>query len=116
MKKSVSILLSVLFLAVTLLSFTPLAFAQSQTTDVKKTQLGSTDTYYQYNASQKLLTISGNGATASFSDNGVGQPWYDWRGDSIDKGRSEEHRQGGCRKWNNRNRRLSFVSGARCEN
>lgn len=85
MKKSVSILLSVLFLAVTLLSFTPLAFAQSQTTDVKKTQLGSTDTYYQYNASQKLLTISGNGATASFSDNGVGQPWYDWRGDSIDK-------------------------------
>ena len=74
MKKSVSVLLSVIFLAVTLFSSAPFVFAQSQTTDIKKTQLGSTDTYYQYSASQKLLTISGNGATASFSDNGAGQP------------------------------------------
>ena len=85
MKKSVSILLSVVFLAVTLFSSAPFVFAQSQITDIKKTQLGATDTSYQYSASQKLLTISGSGATASFSDNGAGQPWYDWRGDSIDK-------------------------------
>lgn len=85
MKKSVSVLLSVVFLAVALFSFTPFAYAQTQNTDIKKTQLGSSDTYYQYDASQKLLTVSGSGATASFSDNGSGQPWYDWRGDSIDK-------------------------------
>lgn len=53
--------------------------------DIEKTQLGTSDTYYQFDAETKTLTISGQGAMPNFSSNGAGAPWFDWRQSSIDK-------------------------------
>lgn len=86
MKKTFGLILSVMFLFVSLLAqpFNVFALA-TQTADIEKTQLGTTDTYYEFDAATGTLTISGEEATPSFSSNGAGAPWYDWRSDSINK-------------------------------
>ena len=58
--------------------------APSQITDIEKTQLGSSKTYYSFNAETKTLTISGEGAMPNFSTSqsmSDAQPWYGWRND-----------------------------------
>lgn len=84
MKKMLYIFVSVLFLCTSLFTFPLSAFADaSQTDDIAKTRLGTTNTYYEFDASTGTLTISGEGETPNFSSNGSGAPWYDWRSDSI---------------------------------
>ena len=70
------------------ISFTAFA-APSQITDIEKTQLLSTATYYSFDASSKTLTISGEGASPNFSQSqnmSDSQPWYEWKRDgSIER-------------------------------
>lgn len=83
MKKAVSIILTVVFVLCSL-SLTFSAFAGEQTTSIAKTQLGTTNTYYEYDVDTRTLTISGVGDTPNYSTNGSGVPWYEWRDESID--------------------------------
>lgn len=85
MKKLLSIMLSIIiFSAVCFcVSFSSFA-ASSQVTDIGKTQLGSSKTYYSYNAETKTLVIGGEGAMPNFSTSqslSDAQPWYEWRND-----------------------------------
>lgn len=83
MKKTLRIM-CVLILCVSLFSAPFSAFADaSQTADVEKTRLGTTDTYYEFDAATGTLTISGEGETPGFSENGLDAPWFNWRTDSI---------------------------------
>ena len=59
--------------------FTSYAFKQES--DVEPTRLGSSQTYYSFNAKTKTITISGEGATPDFRNSGDSQPWYSWRSD-----------------------------------
>lgn len=63
----------------TIISFSFSAFAEGEVTSVERTQFEESNTYYEYDLATKTLTISGNGDTPSFSGNGQGQPWYEWR-------------------------------------
>ncbi len=85
MKRLFSYMISaVVFAAVCFcVSFSSFA-APSQVTDIEKTQLGSSKTYYSFNAASKTLTISGEGSMPNFSTSqsmSDAQPWYDWRKD-----------------------------------
>lgn len=82
MKRIISLITALaLFVSiVSSFSFTALAYDS-----VAKTQLGSTDTYYQYDSETQVLTISGTGATPNYLSNGQGQPWYDYRDTDIKK-------------------------------
>lgn len=84
MKKLTSIRLAIIMLICTVLSCSFSVYAE-ELTSIEKTQLGTTDTYYQYDSQTKTLTISGSGATPSYSSNGQGQPWYDWRDTQVQK-------------------------------
>lgn len=59
------------------------AEAGTQETDIPKTRLGSTDTFYSFDSNTGELVISGTGDTPNYSSNGVGTPWYEWRDRSI---------------------------------
>lgn len=59
------------------------AAAGIQESDIPKTQLGTTNTFYSFDAETGELVISGTGDTPNFSSNGVGTPWYEWRDKSI---------------------------------
>lgn len=85
MKKIFSFAVSIMLFACMLCAVEFNAFAVVKTEDVEKTQLGTTDTYYSFDAQTKTLTISGNGATPDFKNDNASQPWYQWRGhDSIE--------------------------------
>lgn len=84
MKKILSITLSILIM-LSSLSFAITSFADdTPTANIEKTQLGTSNTFFEYDLNSKVLTISGTGATPSFSSNGQNQPWYDWRSDLIE--------------------------------
>lgn len=56
----------------------------SQTTDIEKTRLGNSDTYYSFDSRKKALIISGKGGTPDFSNSSGSddsQPWYKWKND-----------------------------------
>ena len=84
MKKIISVFLSII-LIISSLSFSLNAFAL-KTTDVAKTQIGTSDTYYEFDARTKTLTLSGNGAIPNMLNNDSSQPWTTWRSDgSIER-------------------------------
>lgn len=84
MKKILSVVLS-LFVFATSFSFSISAFAV-KTTDVSKTRLGTSETYYEYNAQTKTLTFSGEGDIPNMTNNEASQPWFNWRSDgSIER-------------------------------
>lgn len=63
-----------------------IAFGSTQqTNDIGTTKLGSTNTYYAFDASSGTLTISGTGRTPDFSNLETSIPWYEWRTTSIKK-------------------------------
>ncbi|MBR0412800.1 MAG: leucine-rich repeat domain-containing protein [Eubacterium sp.] len=78
MKKRLCVMLSLVMIFCTSFCFN--AFGV-QNTDIEKTQIGTSDTYYEYDASSKTLTISGTGAIPDMKDMEGYQPWYDWRSD-----------------------------------
>ncbi len=62
---------------------TALAF---KTADVERTQIGTSDTYYEFDAETKTLTLSGSGAIPNMLNDDTSQPWGTWRSDgSIEK-------------------------------
>lgn len=81
MKKTISAVLSIVIILGILFCADFISFAALQTTDIQKTRLGTTDTYYSFNSSTKTLTISGEGDTPNFSNDDSSQPWYNWRSD-----------------------------------
>jgi len=82
-KRITAIILSVLTVLLSF-SFCQTAFAL-KTTDVARTQIGTSDTYYEFNAETKTLTISGSGAIPNMLNDDTSQPWSSWRSDgSID--------------------------------
>lgn len=88
MKKCIALAVSIAVLTVMLFSFNIFSFA-SQKTDIEKTQLLNSSTYYEFDASTKTLTISGNGAIPNLMSTNTGanaQPWFSWKADgSIQK-------------------------------
>lgn len=83
MKKFISYLLTLMIIVFMFAQLSFVTFADEQTVDIPATQLGTSDTYYSFDAQTKTLTISGEGATPDFSNSTV--PWYNWRSVSIDK-------------------------------
>ena len=84
MKKAIALIISIVII-LSSFSFCITAFAV-KTTDVPKTRIMESDTYYEYNAQTKTLTLSGSGAIPSFLNNDEAQPWSAWRSDgSIEK-------------------------------
>ncbi|MBE6719747.1 MAG: leucine-rich repeat domain-containing protein [Ruminococcaceae bacterium] len=81
MKKAFCMFICVAFLFVTSFSFNTVVFA-AQSENIEKTQLGTSTTYYEYNATSKTLTISGTGAVPDMKNNESSQPWYNWRSDA----------------------------------
>ena len=79
MKKIIAVILSAI-LVLSSLSVSITAFAV-KTTDVEKTQIGSSDTYYEFDAQTKTLRISGSGAIPDMTSNDTSQPWAAWRSD-----------------------------------
>lgn len=85
MKKIVSLLLSSAVFVLTVFYTNIISPANEQLVDIEKTQLGTTDTYYAFDAVTGTLTISGTGVTPDFRNDSVSQPWYEWRDESINK-------------------------------
>lgn len=79
MKKTISLFLVVISV-LSIFSVNIVSYA-SQESNIEKTQLGNTDTYYSYDATTKTLTISGQGNTPDFSNDDSSQPWFRWRSD-----------------------------------
>lgn len=85
LKKRIFCYFIMLFSIVSIIIFPVSSFGQIyQTEDIEITQLGTSDTYYQFDASTNTLTISGTGKTPNFTSNGASAPWFDWRQSSID--------------------------------
>ena len=80
MKKIISVSISLILLITSVFS-TRIITLCAQVTDIEKTQLGSTQTYYSFDAGTKTLTISGSGETPDYVNNSSSQPWYLWRSD-----------------------------------
>lgn len=83
MRKIISCFLSVVTLFM-MLSCSIVSFADEQKTDIAKTRLGTSNTYYEFNASSKTLTISGTGETPNYINDSNSQLWYKWRSSSIE--------------------------------
>lgn len=84
MKRILSVLIS-LFVVAASFSVCFSAFAL-KSTDVSKTRLGESETYYEYSAETKTLTISGSGDIPNMTNNEASQPWFNWRSDgSIER-------------------------------
>ncbi|MCM1114625.1 MAG: leucine-rich repeat domain-containing protein [Clostridium sp.] len=80
MKKLMSIVLSAAIICIASFCVFPSYADTMQTKDIAKTQLGSSNTYYSFDADTKTLTISGEGATPNnFTNSSSSQPWYSWR-------------------------------------
>lgn len=83
--KRISAFLLSLTLILTVISVPAVSYA-AQTTDIAKTRLSDTDTYYSFDSASKTLTISGSGKTPDFtntSGSSSSQPWFSWRSNSI---------------------------------
>lgn len=81
MKRLFSFIISAAVL-LSVLCFTGLVSpAAVQTSDIEKTQLGTTQTYYSFDAASKTLTVGGTGETPDFYNDNTSQPWYLWRSD-----------------------------------
>ena len=84
MKKIIALILS-LILIISSFSFCITAFAL-KTTNVPKTRIGMSETYYEFDAQTKTLTLSGSGAIPNMLNDDTSQPWNSWRSDgSIEK-------------------------------
>ena len=84
MKKVISLMLSLLLIASSF-SLSLTAFAL-KTSDVPKTRIMTSETYYEFDAQSKTLTISGSGDVPNMLNNDTSQPWATWRSDgSIEK-------------------------------
>lgn len=79
MKKIIALMLSVLII-LSSFSVCITAFAV-KTSDVPKTRIGESETYYEYNVESKTLTLSGKGAIPNMLNNDSSQPWTTWRSD-----------------------------------
>jgi hypothetical protein len=79
MKKILAALISLIVFAASF-SFCEAAFAV-KTTDVAKTQIGTSNTYYEFDASTKTLTFSGSGDIPNMANDETIQPWFSWRSD-----------------------------------
>lgn len=79
MKKVLALLMTFVIFAASF-SFNVSAFAV-QTSNILKTRLGTSDTYYSYDADKKVLTLSGKGAIPNLRNNSSSQPWFNWRSD-----------------------------------
>lgn len=88
MKRTASVILIIVMLFA-LFYFSSSVYGVSQDTDIALTRLGTSDTYYSFDASTKTLTISGEGDMPNFTNSSSasnGQPWFSWRSDgSIEK-------------------------------
>ena len=71
----------VLFFVLIFSAFFSFSALGVQYQDIEKTQIGTSDTYYEYDLSSKTLTISGSGAIPDMKDMEDYQPWYNWRSD-----------------------------------
>ena len=83
MKKALSLCLVIVMLSAFFCIGTN-AFGYNQESDIPLTQLGTSDTYYSFDASSKTLTVSGEGAMPNFTNTSSGssaQPWFSWRSD-----------------------------------
>ncbi|MDD6728862.1 MAG: leucine-rich repeat protein [Eubacteriales bacterium] len=83
MKKIISLIMCTVILVTAVTAVFP-AFALVQETDIEKTQILSSNTYYSYSAETKTLTISGSGAVPDFTNSSGAsnsQPWALWRSD-----------------------------------
>ena len=79
MKKIMAMLISA---AIIIASFSVCLNAYAlKTTNVPKTQIGTSDTYYEFDAATKTLTLSGNGEIPNMINNESSQPWFSWRSD-----------------------------------
>ena len=79
MKKIAAFILSV---AVFVASFSVcLNVYGAKTNDVSKTRIEESNTYYEFDASTKTLTLSGSGDIPNMINNASSQPWFDWRSD-----------------------------------
>lgn len=90
MKKYLALIISLTVFIVMLLGIKMTSFASpSQTVDIARTRLGTTDTYYEFDAKTKTLTISGSGAAPNLENRSTGtlhQPWFTWKVDgSIER-------------------------------
>lgn len=84
MKRIIALIISLTVLASSF-SFC-LSASAVQTTDIAKTRIASSDTYYEYSVSDKTLTLSGNGNIPNMINNDASQPWFYWRSDgSIER-------------------------------
>lgn len=81
MKKTISIIMSFAIILCSTFFCNFASYALKQETDIAPTRLGSSDTYYSFDAKTKTITISGEGATPDFKNSGNSQPWYSWRSD-----------------------------------
>lgn len=88
MKKTVALIFSAVMLISAVFCFDITAFADTQES-IDKTQLGSSNVYYEYDCVTKTLTVSGSGSVPNLTNSGTGsspQPWFSWRADgSIEK-------------------------------
>ena len=78
MKKRLSLVLALVLIFCTSFSFN--AFG-TQSTDIARTQIGTSDIYYEFDASTGTLTVSGTGAIPDMKNTSTSQPWYNWRSD-----------------------------------
>lgn len=79
MKKVISIFLTAVIMLAALFCVGNV-YAAAPTSDIARTQLGTSDTYYSYSVADGTLTIDGVGNTPDFSNRESSLPWYNWRG------------------------------------
>lgn len=88
MKKALSLTLFMLTL-ITVFFCTSFCTSAAENEDTAKTQIQNSSTYYEYNYSEKTLTISGRGNVPNFtnsSNSETSQPWYSLKTNAmIDK-------------------------------
>ncbi|MBQ7739775.1 MAG: leucine-rich repeat domain-containing protein [Eubacterium sp.] len=76
MKKMSSLILALVIFLNAVFSFSFTSFASG---NISRTRIGDSDTYFQYEAATGTLTLSGEGAVPSFSNNSTSIPWYTLR-------------------------------------
>ncbi len=84
-KKAICCILALVVLTASVFSAVILCFGQTITYDISPTRLGTSNTYYAYEAATKTLTISGEGNTPDFKNNASSIPWYEWTSDTVER-------------------------------
>lgn len=85
MKRLLHSFLAVVILISAIFSYDVAFGSTIQNYDIAPTRLAVSNTYYQFDAKTKTLTISGTGNTPEFSNSEESIPWYEWRTTSIDR-------------------------------